>query len=229
MQIEKRGSTNINSQIRLGSSVHVLELSRLSSQGVPRPYVLDGFLSNAECSDILRELEFALWRPSLTYQRQNDGQYHDVLNLPFRVSETAFQEWFSSELTDMLERIEKRLQTVVAFELSHLEGWQAISYAPRGHFEYHLDAGYWEGHHAGDRILTFLIYLTTPIKGGSTHFRALEVDVKAKAGRLIIWSNLFLNGFCDHRMIHSGSPLLRGKKTILVTWVRQKSCRTAHK
>jgi len=223
----KKGVTTMAaSPVKRCGRLHALALSRQAAIGLPRPLCLDGFLSNGECSSILRELEFTLWRPSLTYQKQEDGEYRDVLNVPFRVSETAYQEWFSDELNAQLAQIEKRLQTLIDFDSSYLEPWQATSYALNGHFNYHLDAGYWENHFAGDRILTFLIYLTTPKKGGSTHFRALDIDIRAKAGRLVVWNNLFPDGGCDHRMTHSGAPLLEGEKTTLVTWMRQKPCRT---
>jgi hypothetical protein len=57
-----------------------------------------------------------------------------------------------------------------------------------------LDAGYWDDHYAGDRILTFLLYLRTSLKGGGTYFRALDTYVDARAGRLLVWENLFPNG-----------------------------------
>lgn len=191
----------------------------------PRPLLLDGFLSSVECSHILRELQFTLWRPSMAYQMQVDGSYRNELNRTFRVSETALEEWFTDELTTTIKEVEQRLQRMFEFDLSHLEAWQATSYARDGFVDYHVDAGYWDGHPDGDRILTFLIYLTTPRKGGNTHFRALDVEVTGKAGRLVVWNNLFPDGRSDHRMIHAGTPLLEGDKTTLVTWLRQNECR----
>lgn len=191
-------------------------------------FFIDGFLSEAECSSILEELEVAPWQPSLTYRKQTDGAYRNELS-PLRVSETAYQDLFTAKLKAMLRRVEKRLQKLVDFDPAHLEYWQATNYPGKGEFYYHLDSGYWDDHYAGDRILTFLLYLNTPLKGGGTHFRALDVYVEARAGRLLVWDNLFPNGDCNHRMIHSSVPLLRGKKTTLVTWQRQKKFRTKKK
>lgn len=188
-------------------------------------FFIDRFLSEAECNNVLEELEVALWQPSLIYRKQADGIYRNELS-PLRVSETAPQDFFSNRLKGMLRRIEKRLQRLVDCEISNLETWQATNYPRKGKFYYHLDSGYWNGHHAGDRILSFLLYLNTPLKGGGTHFRALDVYVEARAGRLLVWDNLFPNGDCNHRMIHSSVPLLKGKKTTLVTWQRQKKFRT---
>jgi prolyl 4-hydroxylase len=188
-------------------------------------FFIDEFLSEDECTNILDELEVAFWQPSLTYMKQKDHTYRDVLS-PYRMSETAHQEWFSPQLNAMLRRIEKRLQTLFDLDTANLEYWQATNYPRKGKFDYHLDAGYWSEHHAGERILTFLLYLNTPLKGGGTHFRALDVNVEGRSGRLLVWDNLFPNGNSNHSMIHSATPLLIGKKTTLVTWQRQKTFRT---
>jgi prolyl 4-hydroxylase len=185
---------------------------------------IDDFLSAEECRWLLYELQFSLWRPSLTYMQQENGVRRDVLS-PLRVSETAQQRFFTDEMQEKTTELETRLQRWVELEACNLESWQATDYPLGGNFYYHMDSGYWDAHYAGDRIYTFLLYLTTPEKGGGTDFRALGRSVEAKAGRLVIWNNLFANGDSNHRMIHSGMPLLKGKKTTLVTWLRQKKFR----
>ncbi|SFU78443.1 2OG-Fe(II) oxygenase [Nitrosospira multiformis] len=185
---------------------------------------IDNFLSSEQCNLILEELDFALWEPSLTYMPQEDGIRRNILS-SYRVSETAQQKWFSEELQMIVTGIERRIQSLFDLNIANLEYWQATNYPITGSFCYHLDSGYWETHYAGDRILTVLLYLTTPQEGAGTHFRALDIHVEAQAGRLLVWSNLFPNGRCNHRMIHSSVPLLKGKKTTLVTWLRQKNFR----
>jgi prolyl 4-hydroxylase len=184
-------------------------------------FLIDHFLSQEECDLILEELRFALWRPSLTYMLQQDGTRRDVLS-PYRVSKTAQQKWFSDELQVMVAKIERRFEEMFGLEKKNLEYWQGTDYPTGGSFYYHLDSGYWENHYAGDRILTLLLYLTTPAEGGGTHFRALDRTVEARTGRLLVWNNLFPNEKCNYRMIHSSVPLVEGRKTTLITWLRQK-------
>jgi prolyl 4-hydroxylase len=186
--------------------------------------VVDGFVSASECNTILSELDFALWRPSLTYTKQQSGAYVNQLS-PFRVSETAHQRWFSHDLNVMLVTIERRLGELVALDRLHLESWQATRYGPGGKFEYHLDSGYWDTHWAGDRTLSFVLYLDTPEGGGGTDFRALDIHVEATAGRLLMWRNLLPTGHADHRMIHSSTPVRAGAKKTLVNWLRQRPFR----
>lgn len=197
---------------------------RLGTLAESAVVVLDDFLSKAECDQILGELEITLWRPSLTYLKLPAGDYQNLLT-HHRISRTAHDGWFSSDLKAILQTIETRLHALFGAEPFHLERWQATDYSRRGKFDYHLDSGYWDDHWAGDRILTFLIYLNTPLKGGGTHFRALDNYVEAKAGRLLVWNNLFDSGDCNARMIHSGTPVRKGRKTTLVTWQRQRKYR----
>lgn len=196
---------------------------RLGTLAESAVVVLDDFLSKAECDQILGELEFTLWQPSLTYQQLPNGEYRNLLTRQ-RVSRTAHDDWFSDELQAVLRTIEARLRALFDGPF-HLEPWQATDYSRRGKFDYHLDSGYWDDHWAGERILTFLFYLNTPLKGGGTHFRALDKYVEAKAGRLLAWNNLFVNGDSNARMIHSGTPVRQGRKTTLVTWQRQSKYR----
>jgi prolyl 4-hydroxylase len=184
----------------------------------------DEFVDSSDRELILEELEYALWRPSFTYvhPESGDGEYRVT---DFRVSETAHQELFSDELLGYVGRVEASLQDKFGVDLSTLEYWQATRYRPGGHFDYHLDAGYWDDHYAGDRVRTFLLFLTTPKAGGGTDFRALDVLVEGVAGRLLVWDNLFFDGSPDYRMMHSGTPLIAGEKVTLVTWERQKTFR----
>lgn len=189
-------------------------------------FYVDDFLSIAECRSIMDELEIAFWQSSkiITYLPGSES-HHQVL-APSRISETAHQEWFSADLNAMLGSIEKRLELYFDIDNSKLEYWQATQYPMRGKFDYHLDAGFWEKDNAGERVHTILLYLDTPLKGGSTHFRALDLEIKPKTGRMVIWKNLFENGDCNYKMIHASLPLLKGTKTTLVTWERQKKHRT---
>lgn len=189
------------------------------------PVVVDDFLSRGECERMRKELDFTFWRPSLTYQRQPDDAYRHVLT-DTRVSDTAHQDLFSDALLDLLGKIEARLCASFGIEPVLLESWQATRYPIGGKFDYHLDSGYWDDHHAGDRVRTFLLHLATPDIGGGTHFRALDVLVEARERRLVVWDDLFPDGSPNHSMIHAGLPLLAGEKVTLVTWQRQRPFRS---
>lgn len=197
---------------------------RLTNARAGRLFWLDGFLSAQRCARVLEELEFAFWSPSTVVRRTFDGELHSF-HSGTRVSETTHQEWFSAGLQREIRVIEQRLIKLIGCRPDRYEEWQATRYRTGGKFEYHFDSGYWADEPAGDREKTILIYLETPARGGSTKFRELDVDVKPQAGRLLVWDNLLPGGGRDPNMLHASVPVARGRKTVLVTWVRQRSVR----
>lgn len=185
---------------------------------------IDGFLSSETCRAILKELKFSYWQDSIVIQKNQANQYTDTVDA-CRVSQTSFQQWFSGDLNHIITAIENKINDLFGIPTSHCESWQATKYEVNGKFDYHVDASYWKNTPEGERTKTLLLYLDTPAKGGSTHFRALNKEFEAKAGRLLVWNNTFENGNCNFGMIHSGTPLIEGRKTTLVTWVRQRDFR----
>ncbi|CAF3878324.1 unnamed protein product, partial [Adineta steineri] len=56
-----------------------------------------------------------------------------------------------------------------------------------------------------DRYATFLAYLNTVMEGGETEFQDLEIKIKPKEGRVIVWNNMNENGECEEKSIHSAN------------------------
>jgi prolyl 4-hydroxylase len=186
--------------------------------------VVDSFVSVAICNRILRDLEHSYWHSSEVVRLQSGGR-HSEIQEDFRASVTAQQAWFGPNLLRIIGRMEKRLSEVLSCDPARLESWQATRYEKGGRFGYHIDGGHWKRSAAGDRKRSYLLYLDSPQKGGETHFRALDITVPPKPGRLVIWENLLPSGQCDHAMIHGGLEVRKGKKTTLVTWERERSIR----
>lgn len=189
-----------------------------------KPCWTDGFLSGRACAWILDELEIALWRPSSVVARRQNGSLRDYYSTR-RVSETANEEWFSPALRRELRRLERRIAVMLGAEVARFEQWQASLYRRGGRFDSHFDAGYWADEPAGDREKTVIIFLDTPDAGGGTRFKELNIEVDARAGRLLTWDNLLPGGEKDPRMLHAGVRVARGIKTVLVTWIRQRAVR----
>ncbi|HEV8366188.1 MAG TPA: 2OG-Fe(II) oxygenase [Gemmatimonadaceae bacterium] len=108
---------------------------------------------------------------------------------------------------------------------ARFEDWQAVRYRCGGKFDYHLDAGLWSSEPAGERVWSVIVYLDTPLAGGATTFKQLGLKVQAVAGRLLLWKNLLSDGTPNPWMLHRGAPVRRGRKTILVTWIRERAAR----
>lgn len=185
---------------------------------------VDRFLRPETCNTMAEELNFAFWQSSTVVSRALDGSLRHHRS-PARVSETASQEWFTTDLTRAIRSLEKRLSCLLDRPTDRFEPWQAVRYRRGGRFGFHNDAGYWAGEPAGEREITVLLYLQAPDQGGGTHFRDLNVMVAASAGRLVVWNNLLADGTCNPRMVHAGVPVRKGRKCIITTWIRQRPVR----
>lgn len=184
------------------------------------PRWVDGFLSEPMCNKILDELEITLWKPSTVVYRRSGGELRQGLSRSRR-SETAHEQWFSPELKRVLRRIDSRLARLLGHDPVRHEAWQATRYRRGDTFQDHFDAGHWSDDPHGERERSVVIYLRAPARGGGTRFRELGLDVQARVGRLLTWGNLLPNGEPDPRMLHAGTPVTRGVKIVLVTWIRQ--------
>ncbi|XP_062518020.1 uncharacterized protein LOC134193224 [Corticium candelabrum] len=69
-----------------------------------------------------------------------------------------------------------------------------------------------------DRYGTFLVYLEDVEEGGETRFPQLDIAVKPKAGRALIWNSMDAEGNCDPMTVHSADKVARGRKVILQRW-----------
>jgi hypothetical protein len=189
------------------------------------PFWVDGFLAEATCLHVLDELEFAFWRPSTVVSRTNEGALRSHRSR-MRISDTTSEQWFTPQLLRAMRRIERRLVTMLHVDRARFEEWQAVRYRCGGKFDYHLDAGFWSADSAGERECTVLIYLDTPVAGGATRFKELSVEIQAISGRLLVWNNLLPDGTPNPQMLHAGAPVRRGRKTILVSWIREQNARS---
>jgi prolyl 4-hydroxylase len=187
-------------------------------------HIVDSFIKPAVCREILAELQDANWHSSMVIQHGSSA-YRTAIHEDFRSSRSLRQEWFSDRLQDLVVQGEKALAEYFGCDPARLELWQATRYEPGERFSYHLDAGSWRRSKAGERVRTYLLYLDSPKKGGETHFRALDIRIRPKAGRLAAWNNLLPTGGCDHAMVHAGLDVIAGTKTTLVTWERERSFR----
>jgi prolyl 4-hydroxylase len=189
-----------------------------------RPIWADGFLKTSVCEKIIEELEYCFWTRSKVVLRRSNNRIEDAESAA-RLSETAHEYFFTRPLTRMIRGIESRVSRQLGEPVERFEAWQATRYGPGGTFNYHYDCGHWRQEPAGDRKFTVLIYVKSPKRGGSTHFRELDLGVTPAAGRLLMWRNLHSDGSRNDGMIHSSLPVEQGTKIALVTWVRERASR----
>ena len=115
------------------------------------------------------------------------------------------------------------------------EHYQVANYGLGGFYNHHPDPHMW--HHPekleamdeftkgqevmmGDRVATFMGYLSNTELGGATAFPNAGISVKAEAGSAVFWWNLFTNGLLNPETLHGGCPVVVGSKWITNKWVR---------
>ena len=193
------------------------EIDELAKNGIS---VIDNFIKQDECNKILFRINNNAWkRSTIAFLDENNTIRSNKSGI--RTSNTLFECDFCDSLTSIVLKVQDRLSNKFSIDPARLESWQITKYSYRQGFGPHLDGGLWRQQPGGERENTLLIYLMSPLDGGNTYFRALNLSLRPTQGRLVIWNNLLPNGKCNHAMIHSGEPVTKGMKIILHTWLRQ--------
>ena len=106
------------------------------------------------------------------------------------------------------------------------EAFQVANYGMAGQYSSHYDSAAglhtpFEYMHMGDRVQTFMAYLSDVEAGGATVFPYLGISVWPKKGDAITWYNVDKNIFRrDHLSLHGSCPIIKGSKWITNKWIR---------
>ena len=187
----------------------------------PRLMVLDDFLSDAEC-DVLVQLSKAKMEDSTVIDPVT-GQF---VKHPERTSRGTH---FEHQSSDIVIAIENRIAEFFGFETKQQEAIQILQYALGGEYKAHFDffspsdasshALIAEG---GQRLATLIMYLNTPLEGGSTDLPNLGLSIRAKKGSALYFENINQQGEVDERTLHAGMPIIAGEKWIATKWLRER-------
>lgn len=130
-----------------------------------------------------------------------------------------------SNLVLMLLR--QRIAATAGLSFDCLEAPQILHYAVGQEFKPHVDfldplvPGYARDvDRRGQRVATFLIYLSDGYEGGETEFPRLGIKHKARKGDGLLFWNVDPEGAPDPRMLHAGRPPTHGEKWVLSQWLR---------
>ncbi|XP_055381326.1 uncharacterized protein LOC129611927 [Condylostylus longicornis] len=74
----------------------------------------------------------------------------------------------------------------------------------------------------GNRMASVVVYLNHVEKGGATLFPSINTIVKPVKGAALFWYNILPSGAVDFDVRHIGCPVLKGKKWVLMKWIREK-------
>lgn len=180
---------------------------------------IENFLSEEEINTLLNQAN--QWESSHeSGEISNTGEGSKIYNS----ARTSSSFWciHQCQKSDVVKRITARIQNMLNIPSYHYEPIQLLKYEKGEKYITHHDYGYDELRLAcGPRILTFFLYLSDVEKGGETNFPDLNIKVKPKKGKVIIWPNT-LNSkplHKDKRMNHEAKSVIEGVKYAANVWV----------
>jgi len=185
---------------------------------LPRVVVLDNFLSNAECEEIINIAKPEIKRSKVVNREAPGSKVDDA-----RTSSGMF---ISKGFNDLISDIENRVSLLTNWPVSHQESTQVLNYQPGQEYKPHNDYFNLESPNTpstlargGQRIGTLVMYLNDCGAGGGTIFPESGIEVKPKRGLAVFF------GYPTHdkasKTLHGGMPVVSGEKWIAVKWLRQ--------
>ncbi len=190
----------------------------LLSMQRPRLIVFGGLLTHAECDALV-----AAARPRLLRSETVDTATGGSEVNAARTSDGMF---FNRGETDLIDRIERRIASLLRWPLERGEGLQILRYAPGAEYRPHHD--YFDParpgtaavlRRGGQRVATLVTYLNTPAAGGATVFPDVGVDVSPVKGNAVFFS--YDRPHASTRSLHGGAPVLAGEKWVATKWLRE--------
>ncbi|KAL8581826.1 hypothetical protein ACOMHN_010200 [Nucella lapillus] len=140
--------------------------------------------------------------------------------------------WVYDEELTLAGRLSQRVKRVTGLEVdqrmplgpSSSEAFQIVNYGMGGHYDLHMDPfdeppdDHLLGQ-SGERLATFLIYLSDVEKGGNTVFVRPKISVAPRKGMALFWYNFDPKMTKDLDTHHAGCPVLIGHKWIANKWI----------
>ncbi|XP_078284770.1 prolyl 4-hydroxylase subunit alpha-1b isoform X2 [Rhinoraja longicauda] len=143
----------------------------------------------------------------------------------YRISKSA---WLSGYEDPVINRINKRIEDLTGLDVSTAEELQVSNYGVGGQYEPHHDFARKDEPDAfkelgtGNRIATWLFYMSDVAAGGATVFPEVGAAVWPQKGTAVFWYNLFASGEGDYSTRHAACPVLVGNKWVSNKWIHER-------
>ena len=203
------------------SKLRVLDrdVTVLMAMKSPRVIVLGGFMSDAECDEIV----------GLAGPRMARSETVDNLTggSEVNVARTSRGMFFERGETGVIDRVERRIAAMLGWPVENGEGLQVLHYQPGAEYKPHYD--YFDPVHpgsasilkrGGQRVGTVLMYLNTPTKGGGTTFPDVGLEVAPIKGNAVFFS--YDRAHVNPKSLHGGAPVIAGEKWVATKWLRER-------
>ena len=198
----------------------------------PLPWIitLENFVTAEECDWLIakgHEIGFEQ-TAEISEELEEEGTYGDKVG----GGRTSTDAWCQEGCEDqpMGSLILNRMTEMVGIPMENTENLEILKYEEGGHYEEHHDLiPTHVGERCGGRMLTFYVFLNDVEEGGELRFTDLDIEIKAKRGRAVIWPSVLdkdLNIRQD-LTFHEAMPVKRGKKYGANLWFHPLNTREA--
>ncbi|XP_061083828.1 prolyl 4-hydroxylase subunit alpha-1-like isoform X4 [Conger conger] len=170
-------------------------------------------------------LETAHYRISKRRATVHDPKTGKLTTAQYRVSKSA---WLTEFEHPMIRTLNERIEALTGLEMDTAEELQVANYGVGGQYEPHFDFGRKDEPDAfkelgtGNRIATWLFYMSDVAAGGATVFPDVGAVVWPKKGTAVFWYNLFPSGEGDYSTRHAACPVLVGNKWVSNKWIHER-------
>ncbi|XP_032232329.2 prolyl 4-hydroxylase subunit alpha-1 isoform X2 [Nematostella vectensis] len=184
----------------------------------PEVLIFRNFITDSE---IKRIKELAT--PRLKRATVKDPVTGELIFANYRISKSG---WLRDEEDELVKRISYRVQAYSGLNMTTSEDLQVVNYGIGGHYEPHYDFAR-DGEDkftslgTGNRIATFLSYLSDVEAGGGTVFTRVGATVWPQKGDAAFWYNLKRSGDGDSSTRHAACPVLVGSKWVANKWIHE--------
>ncbi|XP_022444457.1 prolyl 4-hydroxylase subunit alpha-2 isoform X7 [Delphinapterus leucas] len=143
----------------------------------------------------------------------------------YRVSKSS---WLEEDDDPVVARVNLRMQHITGLTVKTAELLQVANYGMGGQYEPHFDFSRKDEQDAfkrlgtGNRVATFLNYMSDVEAGGATVFPDLGAALWPKKGTAVFWYNLLRSGEGDYRTRHAACPVLVGCKWVSNKWFHER-------
>ncbi|XP_035682833.1 prolyl 4-hydroxylase subunit alpha-1-like [Branchiostoma floridae] len=156
--------------------------------------------------------------------RSRIGNSFSEVESHIRISQQA---WLHDKDDEVVSRVSKRIGLLTGLNTTptSTELLQVLNYGLGGQYEPHHDYMTAEekmwGTILGNRMATFLMYLSDVTAGGATVFPVANVTVPVVKNAGLLFMDLLRSGRGDVNSLHAGCPVVIGSKWIANKWIHE--------
>ncbi|XP_066197902.1 prolyl 4-hydroxylase subunit alpha-2 isoform X1 [Saccopteryx leptura] len=164
-------------------------------------------------------------KPKLARATVRDPKTGVLTVASYRVSKSS---WLEEDDDPVVARVNRRMQHITGLTVKTAELLQVANYGMGGQYEPHFDFSrndeqdVFKHLGTGNRVATFLNYMSDVEAGGATVFPDLGAAIRPKKGTAVFWYNLLRSGEGDYRTRHAACPVLVGCKWVSNKWFHER-------